>query len=324
MKVFKRLLVVATVAIFGAVSVALPAASQQGGSGLSVSPTRTELRIEAGSSSSFSLNVRNVTTSSIVARPVVNDFRSDDESGQPQIILDEDHDGPSIRPFMPELEEITLAEGEDETVEITVSVPENTAPGGYYGVVRYLAVPEGAPAQDDGQVSLTASVSSILLVEVPGDITEQIQLRNIEFYRKDVVGTFFTSTPEEIGLRIVNQGNSFAKPFGNVSIENMLGREVQNFEVNTGNPRSNVLPDSTRVFRSDLEGVNMPGRYTATASISFGNGGEVLILSNSFWYFPGWFIVLVLALIVLIAVGIYFVRQRMTTGSFRASKPGKK
>ncbi|MDZ7744731.1 MAG: hypothetical protein U5K77_03155 [Candidatus Saccharibacteria bacterium] len=325
MKVFGKLLTVISVASLGFISLA-PAvlAQQQGGSGLSVSPTRTELRIEPGSSSTFTINVRNVTTNSITARPVVNDFYSDDETGQPQIVVNEEIDVPSIRPFMPELDEITLAEGEDQSVEIVVSVPEDTAPGGYYGVVRYLAVPEGAPSQDDGQVSLTASVSSILLVEVPGEIREQVQLRNIEFYRQDIAGTFFTSPPEQVGLHIVNQGNGFEKPFGNVSVSNMFGNEVHNYEINTGNPRSNVLPESSRTFKNDIEGVSMPGRYIATASVSFGNGGEVLILSDSFWYLPAWFVIGVLVLIILIGTGVYYARKRVTTGSFKTKSSSSK
>lgn len=322
MNVAKRLMVVAVLTVFAVMGVAMPVFSQEqeAGSGLSVSPTRTELTIEPGGEDVLRISLRNVTNNTIVARPVVNDFFSDNETGQPQLLINEERDVPSIKPFLKELEDVTLAQGAEATVEIPVTVPSDTAPGGYYGVVRYLAIPEGASAPDEGQVSLTASISSILLVEVPGDVREQVQLRNVLFYRQGVTGSFFTSKPEQVGVEIVNQGNGFIKPFGNVMVKNPFGKEVQSYEMNTGNPRNNVLPESTRVFKEDLSGISVPGRYTTTASVSFGNGGEVLTLTKTFWYLPIWFVIAVLVLIAGIVAAVFYARKRFANGGFKKNK----
>jgi hypothetical protein len=57
-----------------------------GGSGLSISPTRTELRIERGKSDQVKVSIRNVTKGAIVAKPFVADFESDNETGEPKLL----------------------------------------------------------------------------------------------------------------------------------------------------------------------------------------------------------------------------------------------
>lgn len=286
--------------------------SPDNGSGLSISPTRTELRIEQGGSDVVKLNVKNVTAGDIIAKVFVNDFNSDDETGEPKIIIDENAESSSssIKPFLSNFVDIELAAGEDKSFDIDVNIPEGTPAGGYYGVIRYASIPADSNAPDAGQVSLTASVGSIVLIEVPGDIREQVQVRDVLVYRKNVAGTFFTSKPEEIGVRINNQGNSFSKPFGNVSVTGPRGNQVASYELNNSEPRANILPDSTRVFKNVFEGVSFPGRYTVTSSVSFGNGSEVLIQKKSFWYMPFWAILSLIAVLILLAFAIRFVVKK--------------
>lgn len=310
---------------------------QELGSGLSVSPTRHELTVEAAANDRIKLSVRNVTAAKIVAIPVINDFAADNETGVPQIVLDDERtDLPSIKPFFKELENIPVEPGETVTVEVPLEIPSDTPAGGYYGVIRFLASPDGTSIPGDGQVALTASVASVVLITVPGDVTEQLQLRNILFYRNDVAGTFFARKPEEIGIQLLNQGNGFSKPFGSVSVKNPLGNEVLNYEINTANPRNNVLPGSGRIFKDKLgeqdpqtaitnpdsfnSSVTLPGRYVATANVSFGNGGEVLTMSKAFWYIPYWFTALILVLLAGLIYAGYLIRRKVTTGNFKRRK----
>lgn len=287
------------------------------GSGLSVFPTRFERTIEPGASGTIQATVKNVTSAGIVAVPVINDFESDDDTGTPRIIFEDKNDTPSIKPFFGELGSFPIPPGEAVTIEFDISLPADTPAGGYYGVLRFVATPEGSEGTDTGQVALTASIAVPVLIEVPGEVTEQIQLRNILFYRNNIAGTFFTVKPEQLGVQIINQGNGFSKPFGTVTVTNPLGDEIMNYELNNSNPRSNVLPDSTRSFRSDLEGVKIPGRYTATADVSFGNGGEVLRMSKAFWYLPYWFVGLLIVVLSLLTYVGYLVYRRIKTGSFK-------
>lgn len=304
--------VLLAVFVLGGVSVFSQSSQEESGSGLSISPTRTPLTIRSGESGVIRLNLRNVTNSPIIARPIINDFRSDNESDRPQLLTGENNDVPSIRTFLSNLEDIRLNPGESKTFEIMASIPEDASPGGYYGIIRYAAVPEGADDTSTGQVvSLTASVATIVLIEVPGEIREQVQVREILTYRKGVAAKFFSVKPEEAGVRVQNQGNGFVRPFGSVALTNPLGKETHRYElIDPGQPNT-VLPESARVFKKSLQGVSMPGRYVLTANISFNQGGEVLTVRGSFWYMPIWATLLVLLVIVLIGLLTYWIGKKI-------------
>lgn len=315
MRIAKQIMlsVSAVVLLFTAASsMVMAQTNEESGSGLSISPTRTELSIEPGEADVIKLSLRNVTSNDIVAKAFINDFESDGETGEPKILPESNsQDAPSIRPFLIGVTDVSLKSGERKSFDIPVQIPEDAAPGAYFGIIRYAAVPVNNQDPEAGEVSLTASVGSIVLIEVPGEIRQQVQARDVLFYRKGVAATIFTVKPEEIGVRVGNQGNGFVKPFGSVVVIDPLGKEVHQYELNSTDPRSNVLPNSTRVFRDPINGVSKPGRYKVTANASFGNGGEVLTVQRAFWYLPWWFIVSVLALIAIISWIIFRVKKRL-------------
>ncbi len=295
-------------------------AQQGGGSGLSISPTRTELVIPAGKTDVVKLSLRNVSGQDVTAKVIVSDFQSDDQTGEPKIIVDDNNKSPyTIKPFLRGVKDIAMKKDEKADFDIPVEIPANVSPGAYFGVVRYTAVPLGEDLPQDNKVALTASVGSLVLIEVPGNITEQIQVSSVKVSSGDKSGSFFFKSPDKVAVDIKNNGNSFSKPFGKVSLSKG-GKEVYTYELNKSDPKSNILPGSSRTFTDKLENVKSPGRYTLTANISHGKGGEVLTHSASFWYIPQWFaIVLLVALLVLLAV-IYMVYRRRFGKTSRSTK----
>lgn len=287
--------------------------AQQGtGSGLSISPTRTDLRLDPGKTDILRISLRNVTTGDIVAKAFVNDFESDNETGEPKINLDVDADNPaSIRDFLKNVNDVPLKVGEEKTFDIPIQIPANTAPGAYYGIIRYAAVPASQVNPDAGQVSLTASVASIVLIEVAGEIKEELEFKQLYFYRAGTQRGIFTSQPDQVGVEVVNRGNSFARPFGTVTVKNPFGGGIQSIEVNNASPRSNILPGSSRIFKEPISNIKWPGQYQVTGSISYSNGGEILIVKSSFWYIPIWFIVALAVLVLAIIGAVQILRRRL-------------
>lgn len=301
------LLVVAALLI----SVSRGLAQEQGGSGLSVSPTRTELNVAPGKSEDLEINIKNVTSGVIIAKPFINDFEADGVTGEPRLYKDSNQrNSASINSFVTGLEEVRLDPGQDVDLKYKVTVPESAAPGAYYGAVTYRAVPANENNLNPGEVALTANVSSLVLLEVPGNITEKIQIEKVSAYLDAKASSFFTKAPNKSGVTIKNLGNSFAKPFGTVAVNNTFGKEVYKYELNNLNPRGNVLPNSTRTFIDDLKNVSSPGRYTITANVSYGRGGEILISKASFWYLPIWFIIVLLAVLALLILGGVYLYRR--------------
>jgi hypothetical protein len=97
----------------------------------------------------------------------------------------------------------------------------------------------------------------------------------------------------------------------------MSDKQVYNYELNNATPRGNILPKSSRTFTDELKNISKPGRYTITASISHGTGGEVIVQKVSFWYVPVWLLVIIAVLLVSIIGGIYIVYRKQFAGRKR-------
>lgn len=294
--------------------------AQQGGNALQISPTRTEISANPGEQKPFTITLKNITQGELVAKAIVNDFASDNESGIPQIITDTTQRTPySISSWVKGLSDVTLKAGETKEVKLNVDVPSNATPGAYFGAIRYALSPKDAQASDeDRQVSLNASVAHIVFVEVPGNIVEQIKVESLVMQNGDKKGGFFFNSPTKSNLKIKNLGNGFSRPFGQVSISRSLGGQVYSYEVNNKDPRGIILPNSSRTFTDDIKNIKVPGKYTATASVAYGSGGEVVNYKSSFWYVPVWLIILLVVLFVLVVALIVVVYRKKYT--FRSKK----
>jgi hypothetical protein len=314
------LLITTVVTLFG---MSMPVMAQQDqtqkrGSGLSISPTRYDLQVAPGKTDVVKITLRNISGTDIVAKAVVNDFESDGETGEPRILTDKTKQIPqTIRNFLVDVGDVPLKKDENKTFDVNVKVPDNAAPGAYYGVIRYEAVPQTSNGATDGSVnvSLTASVGVVVLLTVPGTIQQQLQTLSVRAFPSTTSrnsSSFFIKTPGAVGITLKNLGNGFATPFGTVNVTNMFGKQVYSYQLNTGEPRGVILPNSTRVFKDNIKGIKMPGRYTITANTSYGNGGEIVIAKGTFWYVPVWLIVLLVVLLSVIVAAAYVLYRRLS------------
>lgn len=296
------------------------------GSGLRVSPTRSDISVKAGEAKEITQTVKNVTQGVVTVQPSLNDFESDGVTGQPQLIGDpNDISVHSLRQFINLPDKFELQPDEEKELKINVVVPSDAGPGAYYGSVLYRAAPVGA--SNDGQVALVASVGSLVLLEVPGEITEKIEIESISAYLGDKSGSFFTRKPDALGVKINNLGNSFARPFGKIAVTDWRGNKVFEYELNDSDRRKNILPDSGRLFTQELFNVEektvngnveqtktsplkWPGRYSITGNVSHGTTGELFTVSATFWYIPAWVILtVVVVLLAVIVAGFLLYRK---------------
>jgi len=303
----------ALVAAFAVFQLAAAQSQQEnGGNGLQISPTRTELSLSPGEHKEFDVTLKNITSGELTAEVSINDFKSDGVTGNPQIVVDPNERTPtSIYNFIGNLESVKLKPGQTKQLTLDVDIPADATPGAYYGIIRYAVIPKGGVLSDrERQLALNASVGHLVLIEIAGEINEQIQIDNLAIGKTNdngeiKTGSFFFSSPDKSLLTINNLGNGFSRPFGNITINGMFGGEVFNAEVNNAEPKAIVLPASTRVFTNDIGGIKIPGRYTATAAIAYGNGGEVVTYKASFWYLPIWFLLILAAVLTLISLWLY-------------------
>ncbi|MDB5182212.1 MAG: hypothetical protein JWP13_975 [Candidatus Saccharibacteria bacterium] len=261
------------------------AQSSNQGNGLKIAPVRTDLTIEKGGSRQVSLFVENITASTLTVGGVKNDFvSSDDESGEPRVILDDDKSAPgnSFKTLVGALPTVQLKPNERREIRVTLSVPKNAAAGGYYGAIRFAP----GSGETDKNVSLTASVGTIFLIRVPGDIKEQLQVESFAIKGGNNTGSLFNSGPVNVVIRFKNSGNIHLQPFGKVTVKNFSGKVIDEFEINNTQPRGSVLPGSIRKFDYPVKEKKLFGRYTAEGSFGYGSNGELILAKKTFYVIP--------------------------------------
>jgi hypothetical protein len=293
------------------------------GSGLSISPLHNQLTLNPGESSTLKINIKNITQNGVTAKAYINDFKSDNRTGNPIIITDPKTTlQTSIKKFVRPVD-VPLAVGQKKEVTVPINIPAGTTPGAYYGILRYRAIPAGSGTPKDGEVSLSASVGTIVLIQVKGNLKERAQLSALKVYNDDSSKTVFFHKPNKAGVEISNLGNSFLQPFGKVTVTNMSGKEVYSYEINSSNPRSTVLPGSKRMFIDPIKNISKPGRYTLNASIAVGNGSDVLVSQKTFWYITSGLLLAILGILVLLIV-LTFLAYRQYRKSRRHTKRSRR
>ncbi len=331
----RAIAIIFAIVFVGSLGFGVSAQDQSGGSGLIISPTRTELEVSPGGLQKIKVTLQNVSGVDIIAKAEINDFESNGKTGEPRIFPgSEKHGSASIRNFLSNVNDVELKKDQKKDFEIDVAIPTNASPGAYYGIVRYAAIPVTAQESGGNQISLTASVGTLILLTVPGDITEQIQIQSIKAESLDdkgnpVARSFFTKKPSQVSIEIKNNGNGFSKPLGKVTVSKG-GKNIYTYELNQTNAlnptdsRANILPNSTRIFTNKIEKVNMPGRYKVSANISHGSGGEVVSIETSFWYVPAWCLYLLIGGLLAIIAAVYLVYRRKFGGKGTVRRRKKK
>lgn len=280
------------------------------GSGMRVSPVRSDLTIAAGDAASVDITVKNVTSAEVTYEAIINDFiAGDNEYGQPALILDVDKYAPShsLKRYIAPVPNLTIPAGESKTVKVTVSIPQDAAAGGYYGAIRFL--PAGSN-QKKNNISLAASVGSLILVKVPGDIKESMTLESFDVRSGEKASSgsaVFTSNKNLYAVaRFRNNGNIHEQPFGKVVLT-QGDKVLQTTEINNTTPKGNVLPDSVRRFSVKLDKVGIWGKYTVKGNFGYGSTGQLVSGSTTFYVIPLAYILGVIGLILLILIAIFVV-----------------
>lgn len=283
---------------------------------LKVSPVRTDIEIPAGTSKKVDTYLTNLTDTPITVKPISNDFIAGDERGTPALILDADQFAPthSLKKFMNTLPDTTIPAKQTKTISVTITVPKDAQAGGYFGAIRFAPTdPNGG-----GQVNLSASVASLILMTVPGPATEKLILSSFDIQQNAQTNSYF-KTPDnlQVAFRMQNQGNIQQGPFGKVSVLKD-GKVVQEEDFNIDTPREMVLPDSARRWEIPLKNIEKFGHYTVKGTFTYGSKNETLEVTKSFWVIPTTYIIgtiaAVVVLMLLITLIVWLIIRRVRGG----------
>jgi len=290
-----------------------PQGAVNSGNGMRVAPVRSDLTIKPGTSQTVDVYVQNITSAPAQLKGVINDFvASDDESGKPRVLLD-GNDAPShgLRRYVDKINDFTLQPQEQKIIKVKVSMPADAAGGGYYGAVRFLPT----SANNSKNVSLSASVGSLILVTVPGDVKEQMNVEGFNVVKGDSqkASSLFTNGSDlKAVFRVKNSGNTQEAPFGKMNLKKS-GKIVSTIELNNEEPRASVLPDSIRRFTTPISSKEKPlgfGKYTVEGNFGYGANGQLLSVKTSFYVIPmAMLITGIVVILLIIAAAVIFPRM---------------
>lgn len=285
-------------------------APQSAGQALEIAPPVLNLKANPGETIQAKISLRDIASTSLYVTNEINDFTANGEDGTPKVILDQTEKNPySIIDWINPIPDATLKSKQIQNVPVTINVPADAAPGGYYGVVRFTA---SAPETDQNGVSLSASIGALIFIRVNGDAKEEMSI--VEFYvgKDGHRGGFFDSIPLQFTERIQNSGNVHEQPVGQILITDMFNKPAVNVNVNLEG--KNVLPGSIRKFEQPLDSSAVGDRilfgpYTATLTMKYGDG-KTVTEKLTFWIIPWKLILLIVgAIIILIIVGRIMIKR---------------
>jgi hypothetical protein len=268
------------------------------GQGLEISPPVIELNANPGQTITAQIRVRNVASGELIAKGRADDFGAgDSEDGQPKLLIDEQGATRySLKYWVQSVPDLRLAPQELKTATVQIVVPANAEPGGHFGVVRFTAVP---PDVQGTGVALSASVGSLILLRVGGNITDSVKLAEFSAGQTGKRGSFFEHGPIDFTVRLQNDGSVHEKVQGSIAVTGPFGSKVGTIAVNEKG--GNVLPGSIRKFQQQLAKKSLFGHYKAKLALSYVNGTKKIDQTIGFWIIP-WKLIL-LALVALVVLG---------------------
>ena len=277
-----------------------------GGQALEIGPPAMNLAGNPGDKINTTINIRNISPDNVLVTARVDDFISNGEDGTPKILVDTTETSPySFKAWVGFIPQLTLKTRELKSVPITITIPSDASPGGFFGVVRFTPT---APGLDSSGVALSASIGSLIFLTVNGETTQKVSIEEFSINRNGKTGTFFETAPLQFVERIKNEGNIHEEPVGLVTIKDMFGNVLATLPVNA--EQLTILPASIRKFEQPLDETVIGNRmlfgvYTAELSMTYGPDKQVVTTSKSFWVIP---YTLIGVMLIAIIGGFFFFR----------------
>ncbi len=273
-------------------------------------PAKNEVILEPGQSSQEKISVINRMSKPVTFQIQVEDIVGSDNMFE-QVKLLGDEKGPySLKDFIvPEITEFTLEPGEKITIPVSVNLPQDSEPRGYYGA---LIVSSKGEANDEtigtgaeGTTRIVTRLGSIFLVRINGDLLESSYISDFKTIGPE--RKIYSNHPKGFEVAVKNEGNVHLVHYGEIKIKNILGKTVKNLPINA----FFSLPDATRYREIEWQNSFAFGFYNAEVSLYQGFEGESSFLTDkiSFFVLPWKFIAILLAVVVLLFTLIRFLKN---------------
>lgn len=259
--------------------------------GIKISPVRIEDLADPGQTLQKTIKVTNDSDSAKTLYPYIKDFKADGEEGAAKLMAPGTGDESSLAAWInTEMGGTYFEPHEEKEIPLTIAIPANIGPGGYYGAIVFgTQAPkvQGTGEEKGAAIAISQQTGALILLQVAGDVKEEANIREFSTDKE------FYTTPFEVKFlaRIENTGNVHLKPNGTIEIQNIFGKTTNILRINEKGV--NVLPKSIRKFQSSWSGDFAFGRYKAIIALAYGtpvtergHGMQSMIQEKYFWVFP--------------------------------------
>lgn len=277
-----------------------------------VEPGKTEIYVNPGETSIKSISITNRINKTTKFKLTTEDMVGTDDPTTTVKLMGDEKGPYSLKNFIiPEIGEFSLEPGEKITIPVTVAIPADSEPRGFYGALIVSNEPEviGDASQSketEGKARLVSRIGALFLLRINGEGKESGSLSDFK-----IIGpkkAFYESRPKGFEIAFKNDGNVHLVPHGKVIIKNILGGSVGEIPVDA----YFALPDSTRYREVLWSAGSGLGRYTANLSLYKGYGSESdnAVASVSFWIIPWKLLAITFVGLIILISCIYYVLTR--------------
>lgn len=290
---FNYLVVVAGFVLVGLISFHSSALAAR--ESLSVSPTKAEFKLTPGQQIGSSIKIKNSGDVAMNVEIVTELFTVKNEYYDQEFKQSDNHLAANNW-FDFAQGSYYLEPKQEKTVNYNVAVPKDAEPGGHYVAIITQTKSNGVASAGVFEIR---RIASLMYFQISGDITKTGSIESLEtdYWQK--------ASPINTKLMLRNSGNTHYRADGVIILKNIFNKEIKrtSFDVL-------LLPNTSRLFESRLEGLKFPGFYKLETNIVFPQGGKAVKMANML-YLPPVHIYILGAIVIICGVLIYIYRRRL-------------
>lgn len=269
-----------------------------------VEPGKIEVFVNPGETVTKSISVINRINKKVSFKVETEDFVGSDNAQTPVILLGKEKSPYSFKDnLVPEDSSFTLGFGQKIDLPITINVPADAQPGGFYSSV---IISSDSTADNSGAQAGTRVISRVgvlFFVRVNGPVDQSGKLSDFRVTKKSGI---MQHGPVDFEILFENTGTVHLVPYGTISIKNIFGKEVGTVPVDA----YFSLPKSMRYRQVTWTKENLIGRYTAEVTLNRGYDGQVDTQKIAFWVLPIGYIALFAGVLFAIILLVYIVGKK--------------
>ncbi len=266
-----------------------------------VGPGRVELEIKPGESKTVEIYVSNRISNGRIFELTTEDMTGSVDGRQAVVLLGQERGPYTIKDYISfPVKSFPLGLGERARVPVTITIPPNAEPGGFYGSVLVSTTETNEVATEGvAQSPIVARIGTLFFVRVPGETIVSGGTKALSLVPPKL---WYERGPMRFNILYENTGSVHLGPYGELRIKNILGEEVGYVELDPWF----ALPQSMRSREVVWEREVLFGRYTATAYINRGYDDIVDEVTVTFYVLPWKIMVGVFLVVFIIVFGLRF------------------